>query len=501
MARWRLVVWLVIGVWSLWAKSLVAQEVPTEVRIGSKTFTEGVLLGEITTQRLRAGGVEATHRAELGGTRFLWSALLAGDLDAYPEYTGTLREEILAGTDPALDLADALAAYGVRATAPLGFNNTYAITMRADQADALGIETISDLRAHPDLVFGFSNEFMDRGDGWPALRDRYALRPASVQGISHDLAYRGLESGALDVTDAYSTDAELSYYDLVVLRDDLQHFPRYEAVLLYRADLPDAVARLLHTLEGHIDEATMVSMNAQAALDRVPEATVAAGFLETRLGLVVDDAPEPPGRWARIGQRTNEHLGLVALSLLAAVLVALPLGIVAARRPRLGQVILGMVGVIYTIPSLALLVFMIPLLGIGGLPAMVALFLYSLLPIVRNTHAGLTDLDPALKASAVALGLTPWAQLTQIELPLAMRSILAGIKTAAVINIGTATLGALIGAGGYGQPILTGIRLDDTALILEGAIPAAVLALVAQLLFEAAERVVLSPGLRLSQGS
>ncbi|MGE0747508.1 MAG: ABC transporter permease, partial [Rhodospirillales bacterium] len=202
----------------------------------------------------------------------------------------------------------------------------------------------------------------------------------------------------------------------------------------------------------------------------------------------------------RVWRRTVEHLRLVAVSLAAAILVAVPLGIVAARRPRMGQALLAAVGVIQTIPSLAILVFMIPLLGIGGPPAIVALFLYSLLPIVRNTYAGLHDVPPSLRESADAMGLNPGARLRLVELPLAARSILAGIKTAAVINVGTATLGALIGAGGYGQPILTGIRLDDVGLILEGAVPAAVLALLVQGMFEVAERRIIPRGLRVRAG-
>ncbi len=162
----------------------------------------------------------------------------------------------------------------------------------------------------------------------------------------------------------------------------------------------------------------------------------------------------------------------------------------------LGGVVVG-VADLQTIPSLALLVFMIPLLGIGAAPAIGALFLYGLLPIVRNTHAGLLGIPVGLRESAQALGLPPRARFFRIELPLATPSILAGIKTSAVINVGTATLGALIGAGGYGEPILTGIRLDDQALILSGAIPAALLALLVQGLFELCERYLVPRGLRL----
>jgi osmoprotectant transport system permease protein len=472
--------------------------------VGSKKFTENVILAEMGAQVLRSEGYAVTHREQLGGSRFLWNALRTGDIDAYPEYTGTILQELLAGEDvPVAGLSDALADRGLRMTAPLGFNNTYALGMTAARADRLGIRTISDLLDHPDLRLGFSNEFMDRGDGWPGLRARYDLPQDDVRGLDHDLAYRGLDGGTIDVIDLYSTDAEIDYYDLRVLRDDLGYFPDYRAVYLYRADLaeraPDAVAAL-EGLSGQIPDSTMTRLNARAKIDRVPEAQVAASFLEDRFG-VGDGTAVTQTMADRLGQRTREHLVLVGISLLAAILVAIPLGIAAAKSTTLEQPILGVVGVIYTIPSLALLVFMIPLLGIGGPPAMVALFLYSLLPIVRNTHAGLTDIAPALTESARALGLPAGARLRHVELPLAARSILAGIQTSAVINVGTATLGALIGAGGYGQPILTGIRLDDVGFILEGAVPAALLALLAQGLFVGVERLVVSEGLRLSEAA
>ena len=480
----------------------VWQPVPDEpVVVGSKKFTESVILGEIAAQALRAEGLPATHRDQIGGTRVLWEALRRGDLDAYPEYTGTLVQEILGGAAaPDLGaLRDSLRARGISMTEPLGFNNTYAIGMLAGRAERLGIATISDLAEHSDLALGFTNEFMDRPDGWPGLRAAYALPHRDVRGLDHDLAYRGLEAGTIVATDLYSTDAEIRLYDLRVLRDDRSFFPDYQAVFLYRADLaPEAVA-VLERLEGAIAEDAMVAMNARAKAERVPETVVAADFLREALG--IESVVEVAGFWDRLWLRTAEHLGLVGLSLLAAILVAVPLGVVAAKVRWLEQAVLGVVGVIYTIPSLALLVFMIPLLGIGAVPAMVALFLYSLLPIVRNTHAGLKGIPGPLLESAEALGLPAAARLRLVELPLAAPSILAGMKTSAVINIGTATLGALIGAGGYGQPILTGIRLDDTGLILEGAVPAALLAIAAQLLFEGIERIVVPKGLRLERAA
>ena len=383
-------------------------------------------------------------------------------------------------------------------TAPLGFNNTYAIGMKAELAERLELQSISDLKNHAELVLGFGNEFMDRADGWPGLQQAYQLPHQNVRGLDHDLAYRGIESGSLQVTDLYATDAEIAYYNLRALEDDLNYFPVYNAVILYRADVEQRapeVAAMFNRLAGRIDAPTMSRMNAQVKLNGEAESEVAADFLKQALNLHVDYKIQTA--WQRFWQHTAEHLVLVGISLSAAILFAVPLGILAARRKRLGRIILGVASIIQTIPSLALFVFMIPLLGIGGPPAIMALFLYSLLPIIRNTYAGLKDIPPAIIESAQALGLSSRARLRIVELPLATRTILAGIKTSAVINVGTAALSALIGAGGYGQPILTGIRLDDMGLILQGAIPAAVLALLVQGLFELIERGLLPKGLRI----
>ena len=488
------------------------------LRVGSKSFTESVILGEIVAQTAAAAGTPVEHRAALGGTRLCWDALLAGDLDAYPEYTGTLVQEILVGAlaPPGVAADDkvnvsvdvgalraALRARGVGLLGPLGFDNTYALGMRKVVAGPLGVRTISDLRRHPNLRFGVSSEFMSRRDGWPGLAARYRLPETAVRGLDHDLAYRGLADGDIDVTDLYATDAEIRRYDLRVLVDDLGFFPKYEAVLLYRLDAEarwPAAFGALRRIEGRIDAASMSAMNARAKLDRVPERRVAADFVSGRRAGAAGETDGPrDGRVRAILQRTREHLALVAVSLLAAILVALPLGILAARHARTGQVVLAAVGVVQTIPSLALLVFMIPLLGIGTVPAITALFLYSLLPIVRNTHAGLENIPPSIRDAAEALGLPPLAILWRVELPLALGTILAGIKSAAVINVGTATLGALVGAGGFGQPIFTGIRLDDVPLILEGAVPASLLALAVQGIFDLVERALVPRPLRLGR--
>jgi osmoprotectant transport system permease protein len=470
-----------------------------EARIGSKKFTESVLLGEIARVLAEQTGAKVEHRREIGGSRVLWDALRSGEIDCYPEYSGTLLKEILGGAQPKNDaeLDRLLAKQGVRAGKPLGFNNTYAIGMQEHKAAALNLHTISDLAKHRELRFGMTSEFMDRADGWPGLARRYGLQPKEVRGLEHDLAYRALAQGTLDVTDLYSTDADIEYYQLRVLDDDQHYFPEYQALFLYRerfvAEHP-AEHAAIERLAGTLDAVSMSKLNADVKLRGRPEAVVAAEFAQKTFG--VHTIVREPTRAERLGQRTLEHIGLTAWSLLAAIVCAVPLGIAAARRRGLAQVILAASSVLQTIPSLALLVFMIPLFGIGEAPAIAALFLYSLLPIVRNTHSGLTGIDRGLLESAEVLGLRAAARLRLIELPLASPSILAGIKTAAVINVGTATLGALIGAGGYGQPILTGIRLNDQGLILEGAIPAALLALCCQWGFDLAERFIVPRGLR-----
>ena len=486
----------VVAVGVLVLAGALAQAAP--LRIGSKNFTESIVLADVVRLEAQRHGLSIEHRQALGGTRILWRALEEGSIDLYPEYTGTLTRELLPGLAADADLATiraTLAAHGLGISEPLGFEDSYALGMREEVAARQSITTISDLVAHADLRFGLSSEFLDREDGWPGLQRAYAL-PQQVRGMDHDLAYRALAEGAIDVVDLYTTDAEIPYYHLRVLVDDRHYFPAYRAVVLFRLKTLQETPALQETLDalaGRIDADAMRAMNAEVKLKRRPERAVAAAFLG-----IADDSSAGTGRIQRIAQRTLEHLVLVGISLALAIATALPLGILAARRRRLGQFVIATSGVLQTVPSLAMFVFMIPLFGIGAAPAIAALFLYSLLPIVRNTHAGLVGIAPELRESAAALGLPPRERLVRVELPLALRSILAGIKTAAVINVGTATLGALIGAGGYGQPIITGIRLDDIGLILEGAVPAALLALIVQGMFELIERYLTPRGLRLA---
>jgi len=447
---------------------------PDPVRVGSKSFTESVILGEIVTDQLNQHSIAAQHRSQLGGTRVLWEALLAGSIDVYPEYTGTLAQEIL--HKPGLDdpsLRVLLAEKGIGMTGSLGFNNTYALGMRSERARQLNLSKISELKYYPNLRFGFGHEFLRRLDGWPRLELAYGLPQTNLSATDHDLAYRALAANQLDLVDCYATDAEIQHYDLTLLEDDQKVFPQYNAVILYRLEHSERLGKLLQALEGRLDRQQMSLLNRQVRLDRRSEAEVAAAWLGSA-------APHSPGLLERLLRTTLEHSRLVGVSLGLGCLIGVPLGMICHGRPSVGRPVLGAVSLLQTIPSLALLVFLLPITGLGARTAILALTLYALLPIVQGTFLGLQTIPQALHESALALGLSPKTRWRSIDLPLAMPSIVNGIQTAAVIAVGTATLAALIGAGGYGEPILSGVRLARTDLLLEGAIPSACMALAVQ---------------------
>ncbi len=462
------------------------------LRVGSKRFTESYILGEILAQAAQGAGVPAQHVPGMGNTAILLEALRRGAIDAYPEYTGTIVREILKeGADA--DLAGinrSLAPMGLRASVPLGFSNGYAIGMREETAAAKGIATLSDLAREPGIALGLSHEFLGRADGWPGLKAAYGLSQPGPRGLDHGLAYEALAAGQVDAIDLYTTDAKMARYRLRVLEDDRRFFPRYDAVVLHRLDLPSrqpAAFAAWTALQGRIGEAEMIRMNARAELDGVAFAAVAREFLGAPA------AAAGRGLWPAVfapdfARLAIEHATLVFASLLAAIAAGVPMGMVAARSRAFAQPLLALAGLVQTIPSLALLAFLIPLTGIGAWPALVALFLYALLPIARNTHAGLLGVAPGLRDAARALGLAPGQSLALVEMPLALPVILAGVKTAAVVNVGTATIAAFVGAGGFGERIAQGLALNDHRMLLAGALPAAALALAVHAVFELAER-------------
>jgi osmoprotectant transport system permease protein len=471
------------------------------IRVGSKSFTENFILGEIIAQIAEeTGEARVERKLGLGSAAIAHAALLADEIDLYPEYTGTLALAILRDQSVRTvdDIRARLAGSGLTISESFGFNNTSALAVTREFSERLALKTISDLRQHPELTAAFGPGYLDRPDGWPGVSAHYGVSLAGTRIIEHALKYDAITAGEIDLIDVYSTDGKLQKFDLVILEDDLEFFPKYHPVMYVREDFierfPRTWRRLNEVLVESLDDEQMSRLNALADLDGMSLSNVSATFLQTEL------EPAGPDRriWRDVAGHTVDHLFLVVVSVGLAILVGIPLGITAARFKTLGKAALMSVEVVQTIPSLALLVFMIPLFGIGQSPALVALFLYALLPIVRNTYTGMIGLDRQLLEIASVIGLNRWQTLRRIELPLASLSIVAGVKTSAIITVGTATLAAFIGAGGYGTLIVRGLALNDNSIILAGALPAAVMALLIHGAFELLDRVLIPRGLRLS---
>ena len=456
--------------------------------VASKNFTESYLLGEIIAQRLEQAGMEVDRRFGLGGTLICFEALLAGEIDVYVEYSGTLEQTILklGQRTSILGLNERLLSRGLSLLSPLGFNNTYAIAVRKEVAEEFSLERISQLTDYRDLRVVVSHEFLEREDGWPGMRRVYGF-DWIPEGIEHGLAYQAMADGSIDITDAYSTDGELQRYDLTVLADDKAFFPTYLAIPLIRDDLSPRAQAAIEDLASTLDDSSMASLNASVVFEGEDFASAARNHLRS-IGFDVADGGS--NTFDDLIRNTQRHLWLTAIALLTATVVGIVLALAVFQVAWISNAVLYVAGLLQTIPSIALLALMIPIFGIGMLPAVMALFLYSLLPIVRNSVTALATVDPVLRRVGKAMGLTRYDEIRYVYVPLAMPAILAGVRTAAVISIGTATLAAFIGAGGLGDPIVTGLALNDTSLILQGAIPAAVLAIVTELMFEGIERVL-----------
>ncbi len=460
------------------------------VRVGAKHFNEGYILGEIISEMLEDGGFKVERNFNLGGTLVCFDALRNHEIDIYPEYTGTLTEAILKLetklTPEELD-GKLKSEYNLEISRPYGFNNTYAFVIKKFTAEKYGLKKISDLVNHPELKIALSYEFLKRKDGWGNLSMVYGLKNKPV-GIEHGLAYQALDEGKIELTDAYSTDGEIVKYGLVTLEDDRNFFPKYFAVSFYSSSLDNKAKNIIAKLDGKINESEMQAMNSKVLYENKTFADVAREFLLSKNLISSKSEVKSESPAGEILSKTLTHLKITFIALIIAIIIAVPIGVLIYFYSSISRPVLYFTGLLQTIPSIALLALMIPLFGIGIVPAIVALFLYALLPILRNTAIGLFSIDPLLKKVATGIGLTRWQRLRFVEIPLAMPTLFAGIKTAAVINIGTATLAAFIGAGGLGEFIVTGLALNDTDLILKGAVPAAILAIIVEFIFELIEK-------------
>ena len=517
MKRWCC--WLLVLVLLAGQGFAVMPDASKPVVVGSKNFTESYILAELIAQTLESQGYQVERRFGLGGTLICYVALTKGEIDIYPEYTGTLSQAILKlKKHVSLEqLRQQMQAKGIVLLPGFGFNNTYAVALLETTARGRRLQKISDLRQHLDLKLVFSHEFLARSDGWMALSRQYGLPSTMPHGIEHGLAYQALAQRQIDVTDVYSTDGEILRYKMTLLEDDKAFFPAYLALPIVRQERSAELAQALESLAGVLDENAMQALNARAVLDKVSFVEVlqewrVSGGANKGNGSVNKDANStsaslaghPHKHWleveaAAILPLVGQHLQLSGLALLLACLVAIPLAVAVHAWRRLARVVMYLAGLLQTVPSIAMLALFIPWLGIGVKPAITALMLYSLLPILRNTMLGLVTVDAELIRVAHGMGMTTKQKLRHVTMPLAMPAILAGIRTAAVISIGTATLAAFVGAGGLGEPIVTGLALNDPALILRGAVPAALLAIITEVVFELLEVALVPSHLRRTQ--
>mgnify|MGYP003632659115 FL=1 len=478
--------------------ALCAQE---RIIVGSKMDTESYLLAEIMAQLLEANGFDIERKFGFGGTLICYNALTAGEIDLYPEYTGTISAAILAPDERPLSTGlidiyrNILNQKGLDLFSPLGFSNSYALAIKQNLSSDKNITRISDLENHADLRTSLSHEFLNRDDGWEALKNAYNL-PQQPIGIQHGLAYKAIDEGAIDMTDAYSTDGDIERYRLVLLEDDLEFFPKYLAASFTRTDFPPAAKAILAQLENKLSDQQMRTLNAKVVVDGQSFSAVANTVL-INLNLIPEESSERNSSMLdQLLKNTTTHIKLTLIALSAGCLVGLLTAIAIFRSAKISRYVIYFTGLLQTVPSIALLALMIPLLGIGEVPAITALFLYSLLPILRAAVTALTTIDPVLSNVSRAIGMTRNQQLRYVLIPLALPNILSGVRTATVICIGTATLAAFIGAGGLGEPIVTGLALNDTSLILQGAIPAACLAIIVELMFELLEKKIVPEHMR-----
>ncbi len=465
------------------------------VVIGSKLFAESYILAEASAQLLESRGYEVQRRFGLNGTKIAYEALQNGAIDFYPEYTGTITEVIL--TRPELkeldEIRTALDAIDLTLLEPLGFNNSYAIAASTESSERYSLQQISDIADAPPLRIALPHEFMNRTDGWPGLKEHYGIeRPAD--GIDHSLAYEAINSDQVDIITVYTSDGQIVQSDLIILDDDLDFFPEYFAAFLTRKNVDKEILDIVALLSGRLNDQRMRELNLAVLDPEVSYAEIANGFLRDE-GLVTT-TEQGPGFYGDLLRNTQRHLKLTLIALAFAIVTGVGIASIVYPNKRLADAFLYLTGLMQTVPSIALLALLIPLVGVGQTPAIIALFLYSLLPIARSTITAMLAIPPGYRQVAAAMAMTRGQEMKFVLMPLAMPHVIAGIRTAAVISIGTATLAAFIGAGGLGDPIVTGLALNDTRLILQGAIPAAVLAILTEILFGFVERSLVVPHMR-----
>lgn len=505
---------------SLLINSSLAKE---PIIIGSKEFTENYLLGEMAAILLKEKyDWPVEKKLGLGGTKVVFDALESDSIHLYPDYTGTGYIYFLKRNDNERDPEKIYKIvketfekdFNIIWSKPFGFNNTYALAVRANDDNLNDINSVSELVGNENnFMFAAPHEFMERSDGMPNFQKAYGLKfsDENIVGMEAGLTYSALRDLKVDMIMSYSTDGRIAAFNFRLLEDDLNFFPPYYAAWLAKKSSLEkfpVLKNLYEDFDDLISEKDMMELNNQVDSKKMEPEVVARNFL-IKKKLIKGELQKNDKRKGLLNffikkkkylfKITKEHLILSFGSLLLALIISLPTGILLTRYPVISTPVFAIINTIQTIPSLALLGFLIPIMGIGKIPGIVALFLYSLLPLIRNTYAGVQAVNNNFIEASRGIGLTNWQILWKVEIPLAMPVILAGVRTASVIVIGTATLAALVGAGGLGDPIFRGVSTVNNDLIFLGAIPAALLAIITDKLLGLCEKKLVSKGLTINQ--
>ncbi len=472
-----------------------------KINIGSKKFTESIILADILKVYTinNYPNTQVEHKKQLGSTRILWNALINGQIDVYPEYTGTLEQELIPKNYKTKEeISDYLNSMNIGIGYYLGFNNTYAIGVTKDFAKKFDVYSISDLKKIKKVKYAFTEEFLNRSDGWSELTKHYGILSEKLKSIDHDIAYRALINGDVDAIDLYSTDAEIKYYNLITLKDDLNFFKKYEAIYLYNKH-NTIVTKVMKDLNFKISEGAMIQMNFDVKFQHSDEIDTAYKFLN----LKKQSKAINNSYFSDMLRYSYEHLWIVSIALIFGIPLGVFLGVASHYFSILRLPIVYSVSFFQTIPSIAFLVLLIGPLNLVGLnsigntPAIITLFFYSLMPTTTTTINALGSIPKNYTDIAEILNLSFLKKLFRVKFPLSSLEILNSLKNTIIATLGSATLGALVGAGGLGQPILSGIRLDNYSLILMGVLPAIVMIITTHFLFKIFENIFVSKGLKI----
>jgi osmoprotectant transport system substrate-binding protein len=465
-----------VSVLLLWAPAGSAET----IRVGAKNFTEQWIVGELYAQALERNGITVERRFNLSGSAIAHAALVAGEIDLYPEYTGTALAVVL--KEQARGEASDTVLARVRAHYQREIAATWLTPSHIDNGNVLlmrpgtNIATLSELaRIAPKLTIGLGTEFVDRDDGLPGLERVYGMKFGRIATFSAlALRYGALTERQVDVINGFATDWQIADGALVALADDRALFPPYQlAPVIRNAVLTPRLAAILDAVSTRLDTATMQRLNGLVERDRFEPAEVARAFLDgvepTRAGLPL----------AALGRAMLEHAALVLASLAVGLGVALPLALLAMRRPGMRAALLGVSALFYAVPSLALFALLLPVTGLGTVSAVIGLSLYAAMVLLRGLLGGLAALPQQLDEVATGLGLTPRQRFLRVTVPLLLPAFVASLRTALVAAIGLATIAAAIDAGGLGQVLLTGLAQRWPAKIALSAGAAVLLAIVA----------------------